>query len=79
MIRKTRQVSNRVATVIPEIGFEEDPISPVSREDTVTNRNPNAIISNAPSKLNRRFRCGTIMIMASSRMIPPTTNFIERS
>src|SRR5688572_31104543 len=29
-IRKTRQVSSKVATVIPEIGFEDEPISPVN-------------------------------------------------
>src|SRR5215470_19376121 len=33
MIRKTRHVSSNVATVIPEIGFDDDPISPVNRED----------------------------------------------
>ena len=37
---KIRQVSSSVATVIPEIGFDDEPISPVSREETVTNRNP---------------------------------------
>ena len=31
-----------VATVILEIGFDEEPISPVRREDTVTNRKPNS-------------------------------------
>src|SRR3954469_20946035 len=36
--RKIRQVSMRVATVMPEIGLLELPISPVSRLDTVTNR-----------------------------------------
>ena len=34
--------------VMPEIGFEEEPISPVSREETVTNRNPNTRIMTAP-------------------------------
>ncbi len=37
---KTRQVRSSVATVIPEIGFDDEPISPVSRDETVTNRNP---------------------------------------
>ena len=39
---KIRQVSSSVATVIPEIGFDDEPISPVSRDETVTNRNPNS-------------------------------------
>src|SRR5437879_10343096 len=34
--RKMRQVSIRVATVMPEIGLDVEPISPVSRADTVT-------------------------------------------
>src|SRR6266550_2559779 len=42
MIRNTRQVSSKVATVIPEIGFDEEPTSPVNRDDTVTKRNPKA-------------------------------------
>ena len=39
---KIRQVSSSVATVMPEIGFDDEPISPVSREETVTNRKPNS-------------------------------------
>src|SRR5438270_10239853 len=50
MMRKARQVSSRVATVIPEIGFDEEPTSPVSRDETVTKRNPKATISNEPPK-----------------------------
>ena len=38
---------------MPEMGLDEEPISPVSREETVTNRNPNTTISTAP----RRFMC----------------------
>src|SRR5207244_10698650 len=53
MIKNTRQVSNNVATVIPEIGFDDEPISPVSREETVTNRNPKPKIRSA----TRRFPC----------------------
>src|SRR2546421_12652865 len=49
MIRNTRHVRSSVATVIPEIGFEDEPISPVNRDDTVTNRKPNATISSAPT------------------------------
>src|SRR6478672_8365877 len=46
--RKIKHVSSSVATVMPEIGFDDDPISPVSRDDTVTNKNPNKITSTAP-------------------------------
>src|SRR5436189_1402946 len=48
MIKKTRQVSSSVATVMPEIGFDDEPTSPVRREETVTNRKPNATMSSAP-------------------------------
>ena len=44
-----------MATVIPEIGFDDDPTSPVSREETVTNRKPKATINMAPTMLPRRF------------------------
>ena len=37
---KTRQVSSNVATVMPEIGFDDEPISPVRRDETVTKRKP---------------------------------------
>src|SRR6266581_3355296 len=50
MIKKTRHVSSKVATVIPEMGFDDEPISPVSREETVTKRKPNSTIRNAPSQ-----------------------------
>src|ERR1044071_7560321 len=40
MIRNVRQVSSNVATVMPEIGFDEHPTPPRSREETVTNRKP---------------------------------------
>src|SRR2546425_6048946 len=42
MIRNTRHVKSNVATVIPEIGLEDEPTSPVRREETVTKRKPNA-------------------------------------
>src|SRR5678809_1343752 len=48
--RKMMQVNSSVATVIPEIGFDDEPISPVRRDDTVTNRNPKATMSSAPSR-----------------------------
>ncbi len=38
--RKMRQTINKVAIVMPEIGFDDEPTSPVSREETVTNKKP---------------------------------------
>ena len=38
--RRSGRSSSSVATVIPEIGFDDEPISPVSRDETVTNRKP---------------------------------------
>ena len=58
MIRNTRHVNSSVATVMPEIGFDDEPISPVSRDDTVTNKKPNTTISIAPSRFHCRFNCG---------------------
>src|SRR5689334_13350403 len=46
---KIRQTKSRVAMVIPEIGLDDDPTSPVSRLETVTNRNPNSRIIAAPT------------------------------
>ena len=45
--KKIKQVSSSVATVMPEMGLELEPISPVKREETVTNRNPNRTIKTA--------------------------------
>src|SRR5688500_19067286 len=78
MIKNTRQVSKSVATVMPEIGFDDEPTSPVRREDTVTNRKPKATMSNAPRMLKRRLSCGANMMAANSTMMPPTTKLIER-
>ncbi len=39
---------------MPEIGFDEEPISPVSRDDTVTKRKPNRTISSEATRLTPR-------------------------
>src|SRR5581483_12421841 len=49
--KKISEVIRSVATVIPEMGFDELPTSPVSRELTVTKRNPSTRMSTAPSML----------------------------
>src|SRR3954462_13837810 len=42
---KIVQVRIKVAIVMPEIGFDEDPIRPTIRDDTVTKKNPKTITS----------------------------------
>ena len=58
---------------MPEMGLEEEPISPVSREDTVTNRKPNTTISTAPS----RFMCseGAARMARISARMPAADEF----
>ena len=75
--RKMRQVRSSVATVMPEMGFDDEPISPVRRLDTVTNRNPNTTIRIAPS----RFMCsgGESRMASSSSPTPPKTKRESRS
>jgi hypothetical protein len=72
-----RQVKRRVATVMPEIGFDDDPISPVMREDTVTKRNPKQTINIAPRKFI--FRAGAIQMAHMRSKTPPMTKFMGRS
>src|SRR5438067_8114235 len=79
IMRKMKHVSNSVAIIIPEVGQDDEPTSPVSRDETVTKRKPKATMSSAPNKLNRKFNCGAIMMTMSKAMIPPMTHFIERS
>ncbi len=77
MSRKIRQVKSSVATVMPEIGLEDEPISPVSREDTVTNRKPNTMMSSAP----RKFMCsaGVAMMPTMRTIMPMPTKLMGRS
>ena len=37
---------------MPEIGLDDEPISPVSREETVTNKNPKSTISTAATQVD---------------------------
>ena len=43
-------MNSSVAIVIPEIGFDEVPICPVMRDETVTKKKPKTRISNAESR-----------------------------
>ena len=74
--KKSDRSIDSVATVIPEIGLEDEPISPVRREETVTKRKPNRRI---------RTRRGVHVQPArrpngghQSRQ-PPATTFMDRS
>ena len=79
MMRKMRHVSKSVAIIMPEVGQDDEPTSPVSREPTVTKRKPKAMMRTAPNKLKRRFNCGAIIMTIIRAMIPPMTHFIDRS
>src|SRR5437763_2728888 len=79
--KKIRHVSSSVATVMPEMGLDDEPISPVRRDDTVTNKNPNSTISTAPSgcifksgtQENSGILCnGEVAQIAATRSRPPT-------
>ncbi len=74
-----RQVRISVAMVIPEIGLDEVPISPVMRDETVTNRNPKTITRMAA----RKFPCigifGATARKIASRNEPPSTKAVGRS
>src|SRR5438045_4663492 len=74
-----RHVSSSVAIIMPEVGQEDEPTSPVRRDETRTKRKPNATIRIAPKKLNRRFNCGAIIITMSRAIITPRTQFIDKS
>src|SRR5262249_43753970 len=50
-----RQVAMSVAIVIPEIGFEDDPIMPTMREETVTKKKPKITIRTDISRLPGNF------------------------
>ena len=58
---------SRVATVIPEIGFDELPTSPVRRELTVTKRNPSTRMRNEPRRL----------ILSEGASVQATTKALE--
>src|SRR5580765_3023233 len=80
--RKIRHVKSSVATVMPEIGFEDEPISPVNRDETVTNRNPNSRMSSAPTtpcRLKPRPRLGVAIRMTMSARQPIKTTRRDKS
>jgi len=74
---KIRQVPSKAAIVMPEIGFAEDPICPVTREDTVAKKNPKVTISTAPSRFTPS--CGSRVRTMASAIEPPTVREMGRS
>lgn len=82
MSTNPRQVSSSVATVIPEMGLDEEPISPVSREETVTKRKPNSTMNKAPTRpstVKPSPSCGAAAIASTSPMLPKITSVNGRS
>src|SRR5438132_10445280 len=75
--KKISEVIRSVATVIPEIGFDELPTSPVSRELTVTKRKPSTRMSSAPSMLI--LNDGTSAQITTSTTDPTPTSQSGRS
>ena len=79
MMRKTRHVKSRVATVMPEIGLDEEPTSPVNRDETVTKRKPNNRIMMAPRmpcNVKPRPSCGTRARIMTRARLPKNTTVI---
>ena len=77
--KKIKDVIKSVATVMPEMGFEELPTSPVSRELTVTKRNPNIRISSAPSTLILKEGTSVQTITSPIDPTPTTQSGMSRS
>ena len=60
------EVAINVAIVIPEIGFEDEPIKPTILEETVTKKNPNTTIIIAESKFVGMFGIAAIKITSTT-------------
>ncbi len=67
-----------MATVMPEMGLDDEPISPVRREETVTKRKPKTMMRMAPRRFPR-WSWGISMMMAIRATMPPATSLSERS
>src|SRR3989442_14904242 len=77
--KKINEVMSSVATVMPEMGFDELPTSPVRRELTVTKRNPSTRISSAPSTLSLNEGTSAQTITIKSEPIATTGRGMSRS
>src|SRR5258708_38226804 len=85
--RNIAQVAISVAIVMPLTGFDDVPINPQMRHDTVTNRNPKTRTSSAATRFENKPVCAPGMglnvrsahIIARIATEPIRTNFIGRS
>ena len=68
-----------VAIVIPEIGFDDEPIRPVMRDDTVAKKKPKMMMRTATRKLPCVGSPGASARKSASRSEPPMTTVIGRS
>src|SRR5882672_10879533 len=78
-VKKMSETISSVATVMPEIGFDDEPTSPVSRELTVTKRNPSTRMSTAPSKLILNDGTSAQTITSPSEPAPTIQSGMSRS
>src|SRR5918993_1709929 len=76
---KIVQVRISVAIVIPETGFDEDPISPTIRDETVTKKKPKMIVSTAATTLPCVGNPGATARNTASTRVPMRTIDIGRS
>src|SRR5262249_31419611 len=77
--KKMLETIRSVATVMPEIGFDELPTSPVSRELTVTKRKPRTSKSSAPRTLILNDGTSVQTITSPSDPTPTTQSGMSRS
>ncbi len=80
--KKMPHVKSSVAMVIPEIGLDDEPISPVRREETVTKRKPKTRIITAPINpptLKPSPSAGTAINTATRPSEPNSTTNIGKS
>src|SRR3954454_3744382 len=77
--RKISDVIRSAATVMPEMGLEELPTSPVRRELTVTKRKPSTRMSSAPSTLILNEGTSAQTITRTIEPTPTTQSGMSRS
>src|SRR5687767_6387534 len=76
---KIVQVRISVAIVIPEIGLDDEPISPTILDDTVTKKNPNTITRIETTKLPCVGSPGASARNNASTTVPTSTTVIGMS
>src|SRR5687767_12477805 len=76
---KIVQVRMSVAMVMPEMGFDEDPISPTIRDDTVTKKKPKITTRIDATKLPCVGSRGASARNRARRTVPASTSVIGMS